>query len=222
MAAFVLESDNMFSFENMRKALLELDESAFEFGAFQDALNEIEESYFPEPASPIANADTDIAEKVDFSDILSMSREELDGLTLIHSEFRSSSPIKITYDNICVYEFSTEMNANPRIVFGAVVDFAHPIIDHAVRALDANIVEKRGDDWIVHNSFISMSICLHCETVYDQGDYVFEDTATHRVLVSIVAEFDTKFIYQSDEHNADIFGKVNQFYSKLAQSLTDM
>jgi hypothetical protein len=37
---------------------LELDESAFEFGAFQDALNEIEESCFPEPASPIANADT--------------------------------------------------------------------------------------------------------------------------------------------------------------------
>lgn len=215
MSAFVAISDNMFSFSQMRNALREIDDSAFEFRAFNDALNEIEESCFPK------SANTDIAEKIDFSDILSMSREELDGLTLIHSELCSSAPVKITYDNICVHEFVTDMNANPRPVFSAVVDFAHNEIDQAVKSLESDSVKRHGDSWFVKNRFLSMNICLHCETAYDQGDYVFEDTATHRVAVSIVADFDAKYIYQSDEHNGTVFDQVNQFYSRLVDAMSN-
>lgn len=157
----------------------------------------------------------------DFSDMLQLSREELNGLTMIESEFRESNPITMTYDNIVVHEFHTEMSANPLQVFNTVLDFAHPIVDKAVSELGANIVEKHGDSWIIHNSFLSIRVCLHCYTEYAQDDFVYEDTATHRVVVSISADFNTKFIYQSDEHNADVFGKVNQFYAKLQQELTE-
>jgi len=158
---------------------------------------------------------------MDFSDMLQMSREEINGLTMIESEYRESNPIKMTYDNICVHEFQTDMYANPLPIFHAVLDFAHPIINKAVNALDANVVEKHGDNWTVHTNFLSMTICLHCYTSYDQTESAFEDIATHRVVVSIVANFNTKFIYQSDERNGDVFGKINQFYAQLGSSLTE-
>jgi len=160
-------------------------------------------------------------EMVDFSDFLSMPREELDGLTLIDSGFNRSNPIKITYDNICVHEFSTEMKANPRPIFNTIIDVAAKYIDAAVSLLDKDaVVILSEDSWRVKNRFTTIELCLHCYSEYDQGDYVFEDVATHRVVVSTVAHFDTKFTYQSDKHNEEVFQIINGFYAGLKRDLS--
>jgi hypothetical protein len=163
-----------------------------------------------------------IVDGVDLMSALNIDREELDGLTLLFAESRSNAPITMTYDNICVHEFATDVKTNPRPTFSAVLDFAHEKIGKAVESLEKDSVKTRGDDWTIKNRFMTMDICLHCYTTYDEGDFVFEDVATHRVDISVVAKFDAKYIYQSEECNANVFATINQFYSQLAQSITEM
>lgn len=158
----------------------------------------------------------------DFSDLLQLSREELDGLTQIESEFRDSAPIKIQYDNITVHEFHTDMRADPRPVFNRVLDFANEEINRAISAIETDSIKYWLDNWTIKNRFMTAEICLHCYTEHNQGDFVFEDTETHRVVVSIVAHFDAKYIYQSMEQNGDVFGIFNRFYSQLSQALVKL
>lgn len=162
-----------------------------------------------------------VVDGVDLMSALAIDREELDGLTLLFAESRSSEPIKITYDNICVHEFVTDVRANPRPTFSAVLDFAHEKIGKAIESLEKDSVVSRGDDWTIKNRFMTMDICLHCYTNYDESDYVFEDVAMHRVDISVVARFDAKYIYQSEEQNGKVFGAINQFYCQLAQAVRE-
>ena len=156
---------------------------------------------------------------IDLTELLTISREELDGLNRIQAEFRPSIPLKITYDNICVHEFDTDMKFNPCPVFMAVEDFAHEEISRLIATLDKDSVKALGDSWLIQNRFLSMNICLHSYSTYDQSDFVFEDVATHRTVVSIVAHFDTKYMYRNDKLNEDAFATVNKFYSELAIAL---
>jgi len=158
---------------------------------------------------------------VDLSDVLTISREELDGLTRLFSEYKESNPIKLTYDNICVHEFVTDMNANPRPIFSTVTDVAEKYIDLAIAQLDKDrVVILSEDTWGIRTRFVTIHICLHCYSEYDQSDFAFEDYASHRVVVSMTAYFDTKFIYRSDETNEDVFRIVNEFYTGLKRDLS--
>lgn len=156
---------------------------------------------------------------IDLTELLTISREELDGLNRIQAEFRPSIPLQITYENICVHEFDTDMKFNPCPVFMAAEDFAHEEISRLVATFVKDSVKAQGDSWFIKTRFLSMNICLHSYTVYDQSDFVFEDVATHRTVVSIVAHFDTKYMYRSDKHNEDVFASVNKFYNCLANAL---
>ena len=160
-------------------------------------------------------------EMTDLSDVLAISREELDGFRLMFSEFKESNPIKITYDNICVHEFNTDMNANPRPIFSTIIDVADEYIDAAISQLDKDcVVVVSEDSWRIKTRFVIIDICLHCYSEYDQSDFVFEDVATHRVVVSMTASFDTKYMYGADRYNEEVFRIVNQFYASLKHDLS--
>jgi hypothetical protein len=158
----------------------------------------------------------------DEMNLVDIDREEMEGLTSILKEDRKNTPLNITYDNICVYEFSTDMKTNPRKVFNNVLDFAETKIDEAVAAFgtknSAKVVCK--DSWQIKNGFITINICLHCYTEYDHGDFVIDDVATHRVVVTMIAQFDTKHMYSSDTHAVKVFKEVNDFHIALHNSLT--
>jgi hypothetical protein len=158
----------------------------------------------------------------DEMDLVDIDREEMEGLTSILKEERKLKPLTITYDNICVYEFPTDMKTNPRPVFNNVLDYAEKKIDEVVAAFgtktSAKVVCK--DSWQIKNGFITINICLHCQTEYDHGDFVFEDVATHRVTVTMTAQFDTKRMYSSDTHAIKVFKEVNDFHIALNNSLT--
>jgi hypothetical protein len=155
----------------------------------------------------------------DFSELLQVSREEYDALNEVFCQFNSSAPIKITYDNIVVHEFCTDMRANPRGVFNEVLDFAEKEIDAIVKNASVDSVAKRLDNWTLKTRFMTIHICLHCYTEYDQSDFVFEDTAIHRGVVSIVAYFDAKYIYREDGHNVEVFDTVTELYIDLRKAL---
>ena len=160
-------------------------------------------------------------EMVDLKDVLAISREELDGLTRMFSEYKESNPIRITYDNICVHAFNTDMNVNPRPIFNTIIDVADEYIDAAISQLDKDcMVVLSEDSWRIKTRFVIIDICLHCYSEYDQSDFVFEDVAIHRVVVSMTASFDTKYMYQLDKYNAEVFSIVNQFYAGLKRDLS--
>lgn len=164
---------------------------------------------------------TALVEMVDLRETLAISREELDGFRLMFSEYKESNPIKMTYDNICVHEFNTDMKANPRPIFSTIIDVADEYIDAAISQLDKDcMVVLSEDSWRIKTRFVIIDICLHCYSEYDQGDFVFEDVATHRVVVSMTASFDTKYMYGADEHNSEVFNIVNQFYASLKRDLS--
>lgn len=164
---------------------------------------------------------TTVVEMVDLTDALFISREELDGLTMLFSEHKQSNPIKITYDPICVHAFNTDMNANPRPVFSTILDIADKYIDTAISLLDKDsMVVVSEDSWRIKTRFVVIDLCLHCYSEYDQGDFVFEDVATHRVVVSMIASFDTKYMYGADRYNEEVFRIVSQFYVSLKRDLS--
>jgi len=156
-------------------------------------------------------------EMIDLNSVLSVPQEEIDGINRVFSEYNSSIPLKFTYDNITIHEFSTDMKTNPNPVFSAVLDFAEKQIDAAVVGFSSTTVGT--DSWQIKTKFLTINLCLHCYSEYDQSDFAFEDIATHRVVVSMTAYYDTKYIYRSDKCNADAFGAVNQFYIDLRTSL---
>jgi hypothetical protein len=153
---------------------------------------------------------------IDLSEVLKISREEFDGLNRIQAEFRPSIPLKITYNNICVNKFDTGMKTNPRPVFMDAEDFAREVISGLVATLEADSVKASENSWFIQNRFLSINICLHSYTTYDMSDFVFEDVAKHRTVVSMVAHFDTKYTYRNDKYNEDVFRVVNKLYSDLA------
>ena len=161
-------------------------------------------------------------EMVDLNDPLAISREELDCFTRIQSDFKKSNPIKITYGNICIQKFNTDMNKNPRPFFKTTIDLATEKIDAVISKFDQkDSTKKTGtDSWQINTRFITIDLCLHSYSEYDQSDFVFEDTAIHRVVVSVIVHFDTKYTYSLDKYNVDVFKTVNEFYVDLKSALT--
>jgi hypothetical protein len=159
----------------------------------------------------------------DFSDMLKIDRAEMEGLTAVFKHGRESIPLKITYDNITVHEFYTGMTFRPQHTFNIVKDFAEKEIDAAIETFETKDSSKTvcQDSWQIKNGFVTIDLCLHCYTEYDQSDFVFEDVAIHRVVVSMVAYFKTKEVYSSDSHATKVFREVTDFYAGLKTTLTE-
>ena len=158
-----------------------------------------------------------------FSDMLKIDRSEMEGLTAVFKHGRKSIPLKITYDNICVHEFYTSMTNNTyRHVFNIIKDFSEKKIDATINTFDTKDISKSvgQDSWQIKNGFVTIDICLHCYTEYDQSDFVFEDIAIHRVVVSMIAHFNTKEVYSSESHATEVFREVTDFYARLREALT--
>ena len=155
----------------------------------------------------------------DFSEMLNVSREEYDRINDIFCQFNQSAPIKLTYDNIVAHEFYTDMRANPRGVFNEVLDFAEKEINEVVQAANVESFAKYLDNWSLKTRFMTIDLCLHCYTEYDQSDFVFEDVAIHRVAVSMTACYDSKYTYRTDGHNAEVFETATNLYMALQKAL---
>lgn len=169
-----------------------------------------------------SNTNTNNTE-IDLTDAIKVGREEMEGLTALLKNNSKSIPLTITYDNITVHEFHTGTSSNPHHTFNLVKDFAENEIDAAIAAFETKDTSKTfcQDSWQIKNGFVTIDICLHCYTEYDQSDFVFEDVATHRVVVSIVAHFDTKKMYISEPHATEVFSEVAHFYAGLKTKLTE-
>lgn len=155
----------------------------------------------------------------DLSEVLNVSREEYDILNNVFCKFNANAPIKLTYDNIVVHEFFTDMRANPRGVFNEALDFAEKEIDAAVKEANVESFAKCLDNWSLKTRFMTIELCLHCYTEYDQSDFAFEDVAIHRVAVSMTAYYDSKYTYRKDEHNAEVFETATELYTALQKAL---
>lgn len=158
----------------------------------------------------------------DFSDLLKIDRAEMEGLTAVFKDGRTPIPLKINYDNITVHEFYTGMTFRPQHTFSIIKDFAEKEIDAAIDTFDTKDTSKTvcQDSWQIKNGFVTIDLCLHCYTEYDQSDFVFEDVATHRVVVSMVAHFNTNEVYASESHATEVFREVTNFYVGLRAALT--
>ena len=155
----------------------------------------------------------------DYDQLLSISREELDTFTNIHAEFRPKKPLKIAYNDILVRRFDTTVSYNPRLVFDEILTISGRKIDNILSEMDSKIdnAERQFDEWTIHTRFLKISICAHCYTEYDYSDFVFENTANHRVVISFTAHFDASRIYGKDAYNIDAFTTVNNIYSRIQQ-----
>ena len=154
---------------------------------------------------------------------LAIPREEMAGLTAMSAMAygRTSLPLKIAYDNICVHKFYTGMKANPRPFFRDAMDVAKEEIDDAIdRFVSKDSAKQIGDDsWQIQNGFLTVDVCVHSYTEYDTSEYVFEDLAIHRVVVSMTVRYDAKQVYCSKNHVTDVFDGVNKFYVDLVSCL---
>jgi len=152
-----------------------------------------------------------MSQLIDLSQVLRMDRAEVEGLNAIITEGKQTIPLKITYDNICVHEFYTGKTLGPCHTFNVVKDFAEKEIDAAIDAFVTKDTSKTvcQDSWQIKNGFVTINLCLHCYTEY------FDDLATHRVAVSMIAYFDAARIYRSEE----IFREVIDFYTGLRRNL---
>jgi len=167
---------------------------------------------------------------IDYSDLLHIDRKEMEGLTAVFKYDGVSIPLKIAYDNICVHEFHTGMDTDipkerqfsPQPIFNTVKEFAEKEIDAAIGAFETKDTSKTvsQDSWQIKNGFITIDLCLHCYTEYDMSDFVFEDLAIHRVVVSMVASYNTNKVYYSHPHAIEVFKEVNDFYVALKTALT--
>ena len=155
----------------------------------------------------------------DLIEVLNVSREEYEILNNIFCKFNANANIKLTYDNIVVHEFCSDMRANPRGVFNEALDFAEKEIDAAVKHANVESFVKCLDNWKLKTKFMTIDICLHCHTEYDQGEFVFEDTAIHRVAVSMTAHYDSKYTYRKDAYNAEVFETATELYAALQNAL---
>jgi hypothetical protein len=147
-------------------------------------------------------------------------REEIDGLMLIMAKTRISRPIRITYDNVVVEGFSSCMKTNPRPMFCEILEFARVQINDVMSATISQKdrpckIEQQGDNWTIVSRYLTIHVCLHCHTIYDCSEYVIEDTAHHRVSISVAAGYDAKYAYRSEKFNEEVFEVVNKLYCDL-------
>jgi hypothetical protein len=114
------------------------------------------------------------------------------------------------------------MQTNPRPVFNGILDLASKRINEAIAGFkDKDSTKTVGADaWQIKTKYLTLDLCLHCYSEYDMGDFVFEDTAIHRVVVSVIAQFDTKYMYRQNKYNEEVLRHVNQFYVDLKTALT--
>jgi len=154
-----------------------------------------------------------MSQVIDLSQVLHMDRVEVEGLNAVINQRVPAIPFKLTYDNISVHEFYTGMtDVSSRNTFNIVKDYAEREIDAAIDAFLSKDSAKTvcQYSWQIKNGFVTIDLCLHCYTEY------FDDLATHRVAVSMVAYFDANRVFLSEE----IFGEVTDFYTKLKDTLT--
>jgi hypothetical protein len=154
-------------------------------------------------------------------DMTEIGREEMEGLTAMMAEGKKSVPLKISYDNICVHEFETGMKMNPRTIFNSVLEHAEKKIDAAVIGFESKDTSKTiaRDAWQIKNKFLTIDICLHCYTEYEQSNFSHEDISTHRVVVSMIASFDVRKVYRTESHSTKVFKEVNDFHIALKNAL---
>ena len=157
----------------------------------------------------------------DYNQLLTISREELDALTKMQSDFKRSKPTKIAYNDIVAHRFRTHMKANPRPAFNQILAIARDKIETVINRTNKHFdkVERQLDNWSIQSRFLEIDVCLHCQTHYRCDEMAFEDTAIHSVSVSIVAHFDAKNIYGTDKMNVDVFRVINELYSDIRQTL---
>ena len=150
-----------------------------------------------------------------------MDRQEMEGLTALAHMSKPSIPLKISYEDICVGGFTSDLKFDPREKFNRILNFAEKRIDHSINEYAAKDSCKPVglDSWEIQTGFITIKICLHCFTEYDCGIDVFEDTAIHRVVVSMSAFYNTKAVYCSTAHTNKVFEGMNDFYTNLANEL---
>lgn len=160
-----------------------------------------------------------------YEQLLVISREEMKGLTSVFSYNKPSIPLKMDYENICIHQFTTGMDnsVSPLPLFNKIMRFARKMINLELgKFVTADKVTSTGSDsWRIQNGFVDIDICVHCYTEYDVSDFVFEDTAIHRVVVSMKANFDTKEMYSSETHANEVFVGVNRFYAGMKKALTE-
>ena len=149
-----------------------------------------------------------------------MERSEIEGLTSMANMRKPSIPLKVDYDNILVKGFYSDMKMDPREVFNKILAVAENRIDNTIESFVAkDSVKQVGlDSWQIKIGFITIDLCLHCFTEYDCSEEAFEDTAIHRVVVSISAKFDTKFVYRSKIHATEMFEGLNTLYCNLSSA----
>jgi hypothetical protein len=147
------------------------------------------------------------------ADANAISREELEGLHMLMASHRTSKPIKIDYNNIVVHGFHSSMKMNPRSAFDKILEGARPKIDKVMASLVG--VKHQGDNWTIVSQYLTIHVCLHCHTFYDCSESAFEDTAHHRVSISVTAGFDAKYVYRTDKRNEEVFKIVNKLYCDL-------
>ena len=160
-----------------------------------------------------------------YEQLLVISREEMKGLTSVFSYNKPSIPLKMNYENICIHQFTNGMgnSVSPLPLFNKIMRFARKMINLELgKFVTADSVTSTGpDSWRIQNGFVDIDICVHCYTEYDVSDFVFEDTAIHRVVVSMKANFDTKEMYSSKTHANEVFVGVNRFYAGMKKALTE-
>jgi len=156
------------------------------------------------------------------SSVLSeMDRQEMEGLTAFAHMSKPSIPLRINYDDIFVSGFYSDLKFDPREKFNRILNFAEKRIDRIIGEYAAKDSCKPvgHDSWEIQAGFITIKICLHCVTKYDCGTDVFEDTAIHRVVVSMSAFYNTKQVYVSTAHTNKVFEGMNTFHENLIAGL---
>jgi len=152
-----------------------------------------------------------------------MERSEIEGLTAFANIRKHSIPFRVKYDDILVDGFYTGMNTDPREAFNDLTNYAEQVIDYTISDFNRkDSVSKPGaHSWQIQTGFITIDLCLHCHTEYNCGEDVFEDVATHRVAVTMVAYYNTKQVYRSVSHSTEIFEGLNQFYCNLKMAINE-
>ena len=150
-----------------------------------------------------------------------MDRPEMESLTALANFFKRSVPIKISYDDIYVHGFCSGLKTDPRPVFNQMMGGVANQVDEIIEQFKEKDSAKQvgPDSWQIKMGFITVDICLHYFTKYDCSEFVVEDLAIHRLVLSISASFDTKLMYRSHSQATDVFSNVNNLYQTLVDAV---
>jgi hypothetical protein len=146
-----------------------------------------------------------------------MDRQEMESLTALANFFKRSVPIKISYDDIYVSGFCSGLKADPRPVFNQMMGGVENQVDGIIEQYkEKDSAQKVGlYSWQIKTRFITADICLHYFTKYDCSEFVVEDFAIHRLVLTMSASFDAKNMYRSHSHATDVFEDINHLYQTL-------